>query len=67
MDSQRYTRITTSGPVTTSPSRLIDACLPDSESNAGNQIGPTEDDVSLLWLKSGCDAVTEAGVLESFV
>lgn len=64
VDSQRYTRITSSGPVTTSPSRLVDACLPDSESNAGNQIGPTEDDVSLLWLKSGCDTVTEANLLE---
>lgn len=65
VDSQRYTRITSSGAVTTSPSRLLDSCLPDSESNAGGQIGPTEDDVSLLWLKSSCDAATEVGVLES--
>jgi Type I phosphodiesterase / nucleotide pyrophosphatase len=65
IDSQRYTRITSSGAVTTSPSRLIDSCLPDSESNAGGQIGPTEDDVSLLWLKKGCDTTTEVGVLES--
>jgi len=42
IDSQRYVRITTGGPVTTSPSRLIDSCLPASESNAGNQIGPTK-------------------------
>src|SRR6202008_440049 len=65
IDSQRYTRITSSGAVTTSPSRLIDSCLPDSESNVGGQIGPTEDDVSLLWLKKGCDTTTEVGVLES--
>jgi hypothetical protein len=65
IDSQRYTRITSSGAVTTSPSQLIDTCLPDSESNAGGQIGPTEDDVSLLWLKSSCDTATEAGLLES--
>jgi hypothetical protein len=65
IDSQRYVRITSSGPVSTSPSRLIDSCLPDSESNAGNQIGPTEDDVSLLWLKKGCDAATEVQVLET--
>jgi arylsulfatase A-like enzyme len=64
VDSQRYTRITSSGAVTTSPSRIVDACLPDSESNAGNQIGPTEDDVSLLWLKSGCDTLTEVNLLE---
>jgi hypothetical protein len=65
VDSARYTRITAAGPLTTSPSRLIDACLPDSESNAGNQIGPTEDDVSLLWLRPGCSTATEVGILES--
>ena len=65
IDSQRYIGITSSGPVTTSPSRLIDDCLPPSESNAGGQIGPTEDDVSLLWLKSSCNAATEVGILET--
>ena len=65
VDSARYTRITASGAVTTAPSRLIDACLPDSESNAGNQIGPTEDDVSLLWLRPGCSTATEVGILET--
>jgi predicted AlkP superfamily pyrophosphatase or phosphodiesterase len=65
IDSQRYVRISTSGPVTTSPSMLIDDCLPPSESNAGGQLGPTEDDVSLLWLKSSCNAATEVGILET--
>ena len=65
IDSQRYVGITSSGPVTTSPSMLIDDCLPPSESNAGGQIGPTEDDVSLLWLKSSCNAATEVGILET--
>ena len=65
VDSPRYTRITSTGPVTTSPSKIIDNCLPDSESNAGNQIGPTEDDVSLLWLKPGCSTETEVVVLET--
>ncbi|HEY7963568.1 MAG TPA: alkaline phosphatase family protein [Steroidobacteraceae bacterium] len=65
VDSARYTRITSTGPVTTSPSRLIDACLPDSESNAGGQIGPTEDDVSLLWLKSGCSVADAVATLET--
>jgi hypothetical protein len=64
VDSQRYTGITASGPVTTSPSRLLDTCLPDSESNAGGQIGPTEDDISLLWLKSSCDALSQVQILE---
>ncbi len=64
IDSARYVPITSSGPVTTSPSQLIDSCLPASESNAGNQIGPTEDDISLLWLSSSCNAATEAQGLE---
>ena len=51
--------------MTTSPSMLIDSCLPPSESNAGNQIGPTEDDVSLLWLKKSCNATAEVQVLET--
>jgi type I phosphodiesterase/nucleotide pyrophosphatase len=65
IDSQRYVGITTSGPVTTSPSRLIDSCLPPSESNSGGQIGPTEDDVSLLWLSSSCNAPSEVQILEA--
>jgi hypothetical protein len=44
---------------------LIDDCLPPSESNAGGQIGPTEDDVSLLWLKSACNPASEVGILET--
>ena len=65
IDSQRYVGITSSGPVTTSPSMLINDCLPPSESNSGGQIGPTEDDVSLLWLKRSCNAETEVGILET--
>jgi type I phosphodiesterase/nucleotide pyrophosphatase len=65
VDSARYTRITATGAVTTSPSRIIDDCLPDSESNAGNQIGPTEDDVSLLWLKRSCSTESEVMALET--
>jgi hypothetical protein len=65
IDSQRYVGITQSGPVTTSPSMIIDSCLPPSESNSGGQIGPTEDDVSLLWLKSTCNATTEVQTLEA--
>ena len=39
--------------------------MPPSESNAGGQLGPTEDDVSLLWLKKSCNAATEVGILET--
>ena len=65
VDSARYTRITSTGALTIAPSKIIDNCLPDSESNAGNQIGPTEDDVSLLWLKSSCSTDTEVTALET--
>ena len=65
IDSPRYTGITSGGPITTSPSMLIDTCLPPSESNAGGQIGPTEDDVSLLWLMRSCDTAAEVQILET--
>ncbi|HEY6299213.1 MAG TPA: alkaline phosphatase family protein [Candidatus Binatus sp.] len=44
------------------PVSILSACIPDSELN---QIGPTEDDVSLIWLKNTCDVATEVGVLET--
>lgn len=65
IDSQRYTGITSGGPITTSPSQLIDPCLPASESNAGGQIGPTEDDVSLLWLSRSCTTASQVDILET--
>jgi hypothetical protein len=48
----------------TSPSTIISALLPDSEVN---QIGPTEDDVSLLWLATSTPAetATAVGMLQS--
>ena len=65
IDSQRYIRMKSTSPVTISPSNILDSCLPDSESNAGGQIGPTEDDISLLWLKSSCDAGNAVQTLET--
>lgn len=44
------------------PASILSSCIPDSELN---QIGPTEDDVALLWLKSTCDVATEVGALET--
>jgi hypothetical protein len=38
------------------------AFLPDSEIN---QIGPTEDDISLLWLKPGADTLSAVNLLEN--
>jgi hypothetical protein len=52
-----------SGANGTPPSAVLGAdFLPDSELN---QIGPTEDDVSLLWLKPGASAADAVTQLES--
>jgi hypothetical protein len=48
----------------TSPATLLASSLPDSESPASNGIGPTEDDISLLWLKPGVDVEGAVGTLE---
>lgn len=63
VDTARYNG-DKSSPVTTSPSKIVDGCLPDSESNAGNQIGPTEDDISLLWLAK-CTAENAVSTIET--
>jgi hypothetical protein len=68
VDSARYTGITATGPVTTSPATILDGfgCLPESESPSNpTGIGPTEDDVSLIWLDSNCTAASAVGMLES--
>jgi hypothetical protein len=65
IDSARYTGITASGPVTTSPATILESCLPLSESPANpTGIGATEDDISLIWL-SGCSAASAVATLES--
>jgi len=68
VDSSRYTRITASGPVTTSPATILDGagCIPLSESPSNpTGIGPTEDDVSLVWLNSSCTAASAVNLLET--
>jgi hypothetical protein len=53
--------------VGTSPATLLSNAgfIPDSEStNNPNGIGPTEDDVSLLWLKSSSDTGASIKILE---
>jgi hypothetical protein len=70
VDSRRYLGISTKpgDPVTTSPANIADAagCLPTSESPSNpTGIGPTEDDVSLLWLTSNCTAESVANLLET--
>jgi hypothetical protein len=50
----------------TSPATLLSNAgfIPDSDSTNGSGIGPTEDDVSLLWLKSASDTDASVKILE---
>jgi arylsulfatase A-like enzyme len=70
VDSSRYLGISTTAndPVTTSPATIADAagCLPFSESPSNpTGIGPTEDDVSLVWLNSQCTTPSVVNMLET--
>ncbi len=49
---------------TVTPATLIASELPASESPTGTGIGPTEDDVSLLWLKKGASVTTAVEAIE---
>ncbi|HTC75566.1 MAG TPA: alkaline phosphatase family protein [Edaphobacter sp.] len=53
--------------VGTTPATLLSNAgfLPDSESTNGNGIGPTEDDVSLLWLKNSSETGASVNILEA--
>jgi len=69
IDSSRYLGISTvpNDPITTSPATIVDSvhCLPESESPSNpTGIGPTEDDVSMLWLKSVCSTEDMVNLLE---
>jgi arylsulfatase A-like enzyme len=63
IDPSRYVPQTRVG---TSPATLLSNAgfIPDSESTNGSGIGPTEDDVSLLWLKSSADTDPAVKILE---
>jgi hypothetical protein len=70
IDATRYLGISTvaGDPITTSPAGIADAagCLPTSESPSNpTGLGPTEDDVSLLWLDSKCTAESVVSMLEA--
>jgi Type I phosphodiesterase / nucleotide pyrophosphatase len=67
IDSARYLGISTKpgDPITTSPATILEALLPFSESPANpTGIGPTEDDISLIWLTHSSDTTTAVGMLE---
>ncbi len=63
IDSSRYVSQLISG---TSPATLLSKAgyIPDSESTETGGIGPTEDDVSLLWLKHSSDTDAAVKILE---
>lgn len=63
IDPNRYVPQTRVG---TSPATLLSNAgfIPDSESTTGSGIGPTEDDVSLLWLKNSSDTDAAVKILE---
>jgi hypothetical protein len=68
IDSARYLGISTkpNDPITTSPATILQDLLPFSESPANpNGIGPTEDDISLIWLSDSTQTATAVGMLES--
>jgi hypothetical protein len=70
IDSARYLGIanSTNDPITTSPATILDnvGCLPLSESPSNpTGIGPTEDDVSLVWLNSKCTTTSAVSLLRS--
>jgi hypothetical protein len=65
IDPNRYVPQTRAG-IGTSPATLLSSAgfIPDSESTTGSGIGPTEDDVSLLWLKNSSDTDAAVKLLE---
>jgi Type I phosphodiesterase / nucleotide pyrophosphatase len=70
IDSTRYLGISTGAddPITTSPATIAAnaGCLPYSESPLNpTGLGPTEDDVSLVWLNDKCTAEEVVGMLET--
>jgi len=66
IDPARYVPQTRAG-IGTSPATVLALAgfIPDSESPLGSGIGSTEDDVSLLWLKSSSDTDASVALLEA--
>jgi len=65
IDPGRLERISGDLPTGKSPATIIDSLLPASEAPSGGQIGPTEDDVSLLWLTDGGQTPAAVSLLET--
>lgn len=74
IDPSKFQKITTAGPLTTSPAQLLadNGFLPplpiggQSENpNIDGTIGPTEDDISLVWLGSGASTSKAVELLQA--
>lgn len=70
VDSARYLGISNSpnDPITTSPATILDnaGCIPETESPSNpTGIGPTEDDVSLIWLNHSCTTASAVSMLRT--
>jgi len=70
IDSSRYLGISTvtGDPISTSPANIAAnaGCLPLSESPLNpTGIGPTEDDISMLWLNTSCTTASVVDMLET--
>ena len=68
INSARYLGISTTpgDPITRSPATILEDLLPFSESPANpTGIGPTEDDISLIWLSDSTQTTTAVAMLES--
>ena len=65
IDPGRLERISGDLAAGKSPAHIVDALLPASEAPSGGQIGPTEDDVSLLWLADSDQTASAVSMLES--
>jgi hypothetical protein len=67
IDSARYLGIgkpTTDSPIKTSPADILSSLLPPSE-QPSNSPGPTQDDISLLWLANSADTSNAVQMLET--
>jgi hypothetical protein len=68
IDSPRYLgiKVPSNSPITTSPADILDSLLPLSErpSNSAG-IGPTQDDISLLWLSDSSQTASAVNTLET--
>lgn len=66
IDPNRFLRIPADSPSGTTPADILASLLPFSESPTNpTGIGPTQDDVSLIWLADSSNTAEAVGMLES--